>query len=88
MTEVHKWEGGWLAGGDDGRADGQIRIKYVLVVGGVRPYGGAYQGGTRGQTRDRENVRVWRIQYQNGQNGGLELAVRGLDQGQVDCGVL
>ena len=35
--------------------------KIFPVVGDVRPYGGAYQGGTGGQTGVRENGKVWNV---------------------------
>ena len=41
------WEGLCQAGGGEGRVR-QRRRKYFSVVGDVRPYGVAYQGGTGG----------------------------------------
>ena len=33
-------------------------------------------------------IRFGAFNTRNGQNGGLELALRGMEQGRVDCGVL
>ena len=33
-------------------------------------------------------IRFGTFNIQNGQNGGLELVLHGMSQGQVDCGVL
>ena len=37
--------------------------KYIPVVGDVRPYGGAYQVWTGGQTGDIETDQVWHVQH-------------------------
>ena len=53
-------EAGWRAG----TAGGQTRMgKYIPVVGDVRPYGGAYQVWTGGQTGDIETDQVRHVQH-------------------------
>ena len=53
--------GGRTAGRRGQGEVGQRQRKYFLVLGDVRPYEGAYQGGTGGQTGPRENSKVWHI---------------------------
>ena len=53
-------EAGWRAG----TVGGQTRMgKYFPVVGDLRPYRGTYQGGTGGQTGNRETDQVPPVQH-------------------------
>ena len=79
---------GRAASGQGQEAGRQRWRKDFLLVGDVRTYGGAYQGGPGDQAGTGKVVSFGTFNIRNGQKGGLESALFGMVQRRVDCGVL